>query len=74
MKEELRKKYAGYESGRHHKYSRAMQKELERMADKAEARGELSEYYESLRNTAKTYEKRAKAAHRGGSKQGGKRR
>ena len=68
----VRKEQEGFESGRHDAFPRAMQNELERMANESEARDDLPEYAERLREIAKTYEKRAKEAHRGGKTGRGK--
>ena len=73
-RDRLRPEYEGFESGQHNKYPRAMADELTRLANAADARGDLPGYSNSLRRTAATYEKRARKAHRGGAKKGGKRR
>jgi hypothetical protein len=67
LRDRLRAENKGYESGRHDEYSGSMSKELRRMADDADARGDLPEYAEQMRKSADTYEKRARgAAHKGG--------
>ena len=66
VRDELRKENEGYESGRHNEYPRSMSNELDRLADEADARGDLPEYGERLREIAETYKKRAQAGHPGG--------
>jgi len=66
VKDRLRKEQAGFESGRHDQYPAAMRDELRRLADEADARGDLPEYGERMREIADTYAKRAREAHRGG--------
>ncbi|TQV69679.1 hypothetical protein FKG94_23075 [Exilibacterium tricleocarpae] len=66
VRDRLRKENEGFESGRHNEYPAAMRKELRRMADEADARGDLPEYGQRLREISKTYQKREGAAHRGG--------
>jgi hypothetical protein len=67
LRDRLRKENEGFESGRHDEYSGSMEKELRRMADEADARGDLPEYGEKMRESANTYGKRARGArHKGG--------
>jgi uncharacterized protein RhaS with RHS repeats len=66
LRDKLRVENQGYESGRHNEYPRAMRRELEALADKADAEGVLPEYGQRLRKIADTYRKREGAAHRGG--------
>ncbi len=65
IRDRVRKEQSGFESGRHDQYPAAMRDELNRVADEAQARGNLPEYVERLREIAKTYDNRAKAAHPG---------
>jgi hypothetical protein len=66
LRERLSKEYEGFESGRHNEYPRAMRRELNKLADEADARGDLPEYGKRLREIADTYAKREGAAHAGG--------
>jgi RHS repeat-associated protein len=70
VKDELRPQNRGFEPGRHDEYPGAMRDRLRQMAKEADARGDLPEYGERLREIANTYDKRAREAHRGGPKQG----
>lgn len=65
LRDRMRRLESGYESGRHDEYPRAMSRELRRLADEADARGDLPEYGSRLREMAETYERRAQG-HRGG--------
>ena len=67
VRDRVRKEQTGYESGRHDRFSSAMDNELRRLADQADARGDLPEYGQRLRSIADTYRRRAESTrHRGG--------
>jgi RHS repeat-associated protein len=70
LKDKERENSQGYESGRHNQYPNKMRKELEKLADESDTRGDLPEYAERLREISKTYEKRSQG-HRGGGKGSG---
>jgi hypothetical protein len=64
---QVRKEMEGFESGRHDKFSREMERRLNALADEADEAGHLKEYGDALRTKARTYGKRAESnAHKGG--------
>jgi hypothetical protein len=69
LRDRLRKEKQGFESGRHDEFSGSMEKELRNMADEADAKGDLPEYGQKMREWANTYGKRARGArHKGGTR------
>ncbi|WP_437635618.1 SpvB/TcaC N-terminal domain-containing protein [Sorangium sp. So ce854] len=66
LRKRISKENEGFESGRHNKYPAAMRDALRKLADEADAKGNLPEYGQRLREIADTYHKRAGAGHPGG--------